>query len=53
MPDYKAMYLKLFNAATDAISTLQTAQIGAEEMYVEHEPNVTLFNPNDSGNETP
>ena len=34
MPDYAAMYRKLFNAQTDAIRILQKAQQEAEEMYI-------------------
>lgn len=34
MPDYKAMYLSLFNSVTDAIEILTEAQKKAEEMYI-------------------
>lgn len=34
MPDYKSMYLTLFNAVTDSITALQTAQAQTEEMYL-------------------
>ena len=34
MPDYKAMYLSLFNAVTDAIEILCEAQKKTEEMYI-------------------
>ena len=34
MPDYAAMYKKLFNSQTDAIALLQQAQKETEEMYV-------------------
>jgi len=34
MPDYGAMYRKLFNAQTDAIRILQQAQQETEEMYM-------------------
>ena len=37
MTDYKKMYLRLFNAMTDAIRTLQEAQLDAEEMYISAE----------------
>ena len=40
MPDYAAMYKRLFNSQTQAIELLQKAQIDTEEMYVsapEHE----------------
>ena len=54
MADFNSMYLKLFNAVTDAINILQTAQIETEEKYIEHEPaNIKLLRPdeNDSGGE--
>ena len=35
MPDYKTMYLDLFNAVTDAIETLCEAQKKAEETFIE------------------
>jgi len=34
MPDYEAMYKKLFNAQTNAIRILQKAQQDTEEMYI-------------------
>ena len=34
MPDYKAMYLSLFNSVTDAIEILTEAQKKVEEMYI-------------------
>ena len=34
MPDYKSMYLNLFNSVTDAIEILSEAQKRAEEMYI-------------------
>jgi len=34
MPDYEAMYKKLFNAQTDAIRILQKAQQETEEIYI-------------------
>ncbi|MDR0906599.1 MAG: hypothetical protein LBN00_10585 [Oscillospiraceae bacterium] len=34
MPNYKAMYLALFNSVTDAIEMLQKAQQDAEEKYI-------------------
>jgi len=46
MAAYDAMYKKLFNATTDAIKILQTAQIEAEEMYISQEDaTITLLNP--------
>jgi hypothetical protein len=48
MADYNSMYKKMFNAVTDAINILQTAQAEAEEMYIDHNPdNITLLKPND------
>lgn len=35
MPDYKAMYLDLFNKVTDAIDILQKAQQAGELKYVD------------------
>ena len=35
--NYREMYLKLFNAVSDAIETLKEAQDQAEEMYVNAE----------------
>lgn len=35
MPDYQKMYHALFNATTDAISTLQEAQQKTEELYMD------------------
>jgi hypothetical protein len=34
MPDYKDMYLNLFNSVTDAIEILTEAQKKAEEIYI-------------------
>ena len=34
MPDYKAMYYKLFNTYTDVIEMLQKAQLETEEIYM-------------------
>lgn len=34
MPDYKAMYLKLFNRVSDAIEILQQAQREGEDTYI-------------------
>ncbi len=34
MPDYKAMYFKLFNDVTDAVSILQEAQLEGESTYI-------------------
>jgi len=35
MPDYKAMYYKLFNTYTDIIELLQKAQQETEEIYID------------------
>ncbi len=35
MPDYKAMYYKLFNDVSDFIEKLKKIQIDAEEFYLE------------------
>jgi len=37
MADFNAMYKKLFNATTNAIKILQTAQAETEEMYMSQE----------------
>jgi len=34
MPDYKAMYLDLFNSVTDAIEILSEAQRKSEELFI-------------------
>ena len=34
MPDYKAMYFKLFNTYADIIEILQKAQLETEEIYM-------------------
>ncbi len=34
MPDYKAMYLNLFNSVTEAVKILSDAQKRAEEIYI-------------------
>jgi hypothetical protein len=36
MPDYKSMYLQLFNSVTDAIDILQKAQQKGETTYVKN-----------------
>jgi len=37
MPDYKAMYYRLFNTYTDVIEMLQKVQQETEEMYINSE----------------
>ncbi len=36
MPQYEEMYYKLFNAVTDAIEALKTAQKEVEDMYIKN-----------------
>lgn len=44
MADYATMYRKLFNAQTDAIQILQTAQQQTEEIYADSpEPDLKMF----------
>jgi len=44
MPDYAAMYKRLFNSQTTAIQILQEAQQDTEEMYIEApEPSITAL----------
>lgn len=44
MADYSSMYKKLFNAVTDAIKILQSAQVETESIYINDEsPNITLL----------
>lgn len=38
MPDYKEMYVKLFQSQTKAISILQEAQKETEGIYIDAEP---------------
>lgn len=48
MPDYAAMYRKLFNSQTSAIEILQQAQRDTEEMYLSSpEPEIRLINTED------
>lgn len=56
MADYCSMYKKLFNAVTDTIRILQTAQIETEQMYIsQEEARILLLKPDsdgmDSGND--
>jgi len=51
MSDFKSMHLKLFNAITDAVRILNTAQSEAEEIYLQHEPDVRLVKPNNDDND--
>lgn len=44
MPDFKAMYVRLFQSQTKAIRILQEAQQATEEMYISAElPDIKLF----------
>ena len=44
MPDYKKMYLTLFNATEEAINILEAAQLECEELYISDEgPEITLL----------
>ena len=46
MPDYAAMYKRLWGSATDAIEILQKAQQDAEEMYMASpEPDIRVLEP--------
>ena len=37
MPDYKKLYLELFNKVSDIIKELKEVQIKAEEMFLEED----------------
>ena len=37
MPDYKKLYLELFNKVSDIIEELKEVQIKAEEMFLEED----------------
>ena len=53
MPDYAAMYRKLFNSQTDAIELLQQAQRDTEEMYSSSpEPDIRVL-PKDTDEKPP
>ncbi len=55
MPDFAAMYRKLFHSQTQAIEILQKAQQDTEEMYIAaSDPDIRVFDPgkqNDGENE--
>ena len=54
MPDYAAMYKKLFNSQTDAIALLQKAQQETEEMYMSSpEPDIRVLHPKNPEGDTP
>ena len=50
MADYKSMYLKLFNAVTDTINALQTAQSETEDMYMNDKSALSLLTPKEDEN---
>lgn len=43
MPDYKTMYLQLFNKVTNAINILQQGQQEGEKAFVDSEDEPILF----------
>lgn len=50
MPDYKEMYLTLFQATEKAIETLISAQQACEELYISSpEPKLTVLGPKKGG----
>ena len=50
MPDYGAMYRRLFNVQTDVISLLQQAHRETEEMFVSApDPDIRLLRPHKPG----
>jgi hypothetical protein len=53
MADYKAMYAKLFNAVTDAINILQSAQVETEELFInQDEANTDMLKRPDNSNDS-
>jgi len=44
MPDFKSMYLRLFNRVSDAIAALQAAQQEGEDAYASS-PDLQLHQP--------
>ena len=42
MPDYKAMYFRLFNQVSDAIELLKAAHMEGEDAFVEDESGVVI-----------
>lgn len=46
MPDYQAMYHRLFNVQTEVIEILQKAQQTTELMYIDSPgPDIVVLNP--------
>jgi hypothetical protein len=55
MPDYKAMYISLFNSVTDVIEMLRSTQIKSENIYVETDreaPVLNILHSNDNNPES-
>ena len=50
VPDYKKMYLTLFNATEEAVNLLITAQRECEELYISSEESETAPLPTENGN---
>lgn len=51
MANYQAMYRRLFNAQTDAITILQKAQQDTEEMYMTApDSNIRMLSPKETDN---
>jgi len=54
MPDYAAMYKRLFRSQTEAIAILQKAQQDTEEMYISSpEPDIRVLEPKKPEDGTP
>lgn len=54
MPDYAAMYKRLFRSQTEAIAILQKAQQDTEEMYISlPEPDIRVLEPKRPEDDTP
>ena len=54
MADYKKMYITVFNAVTDAVNILQTAQAETEKIFIDHDPTpLTLLKPDDETTPAP
>ena len=49
VPDYKAMYYRMFNAMTDISKYIQIVQQDCEEMYIrsKYESNLSVVNDDD------
>lgn len=54
MPDFKSMYIKLFQSQTKAIHLLQEAQQATEDMFIEaKEPDIILLSALKADTDTP